>query len=233
MHLQTASHTPLHTLLHLLVQWQCLSVSRAIVLPVYSLNVNFPASRVFPLFFRYHLIRICEKSKIQTSGSCFTIFVIGFRSRSLPVGKPTLIPKTMIRLRIYLVVGSDTTIEDIYQHLRRLGLIPRSGPCHFYFTYRGRRASWDTTISSLGLGSLSHLQLRLLAPGGFHSMSSMLLLVTGFFSQIRRTRGHLDPLVVQIVPCDCTGPPQFGFGDCPEREEVQAQIWDEIEEESR
>ncbi|KAJ7913796.1 hypothetical protein B0H13DRAFT_1873539 [Mycena leptocephala] len=45
----------------------------------------FIASRVSPLFFRYHLIRICKKSKIQTSGSCFTIFVIGFRSRSLPV----------------------------------------------------------------------------------------------------------------------------------------------------
>ncbi|KAJ6584245.1 hypothetical protein B0H10DRAFT_1953973 [Mycena sp. CBHHK59/15] len=85
----------------------------------------------------------------RKSGSYFTIFIMGFRSRSLPI-----------------LVDRETTIEDIYQHLKRLCLVPRTGPRRFYFTYLGRRIAWDATIGTLGLNSLSHLHLNFSVPGG-------------------------------------------------------------------
>lgn len=64
------------------------------------------------------------------------------------------------------MVDRETTIEDIYQHLKRLCLVPRTGPRRFYFTYLGRRVEWETTIGTLGLDSLSHLHLNFSVPGG-------------------------------------------------------------------
>ncbi|KAJ7927194.1 hypothetical protein B0H13DRAFT_2312797 [Mycena leptocephala] len=47
----------------------------------------------------------------------------------------------------------------------RYGVVP-GGFRHVYFTYCGRRVHWDDTMGALGLGSLSHLHLGLLLPGG-------------------------------------------------------------------
>ena len=60
-------------------------------------------------------------------------------------------------------------MEDIYQHLARLRLVPSTGHRHLYFTYNGRRIDWDATVDSLGLGSMSHLHLKLSIPGGAKS----------------------------------------------------------------
>ncbi|KAJ7801282.1 hypothetical protein B0H14DRAFT_2615489 [Mycena olivaceomarginata] len=129
-----------------------------------SANI-FIAGLIFPTIFRYHLVgplilgrrrhrshfsfmsnrrmnRVCGKS-------CWTIFVMGFQARSLPV-----------------VVNGETTIDGIYWQLQNLGVVPTSGFPHFYFTYGGRRIRWDDTMNSLGLGPLSHLHLKLAIPGG-------------------------------------------------------------------
>ncbi|KAF7366096.1 hypothetical protein MVEN_00486000 [Mycena venus] len=132
-----------------------------------SANV-FIASLIFPHTLRYHLVipsilgqrrhrshfsfmsnrrlnRVCGKL-------CFTVFIMGFRSRSFPV-----------------VVDSDTTAGVIYSHLRALGVVPSSQFRNFYFTYRGRRIQWDDTMGALGTGPLSHLHIVRSLPGGANS----------------------------------------------------------------
>ncbi|KAJ7922619.1 hypothetical protein B0H13DRAFT_1865636 [Mycena leptocephala] len=71
----------------------------------------------------------------------YTIFVIGLKSRSLPV------------------------LYALYGHLISLGLVPTNRQ-HLYFTHGGRRVNWTDTMQSLGLGPLSHLQMRVIVPGG-------------------------------------------------------------------
>ncbi|KAJ7898160.1 hypothetical protein B0H14DRAFT_2557204 [Mycena olivaceomarginata] len=66
--------------------------------------------------------RVCEKS-------LFTIFILGLGRRSLPV-----------------LVTESTTINNIYQHLSDLGLIPSAGRRYLHFnTLRGQKASWGDT----------------------------------------------------------------------------------------
>ncbi|KAJ7330967.1 hypothetical protein DFH08DRAFT_940207 [Mycena albidolilacea] len=60
---------------------------------------------------------VCGKSR-------FTIFVTGFRSRSLPV-----------------LVTDHTTVADIYHYLMSIGIVP-SGLQQLYFTHLGRRVAW-------------------------------------------------------------------------------------------
>jgi hypothetical protein len=90
---------------------------------------------------------------------------MGFRARSLPIGMCIISPYGHLR-NLCPVVNGETTIDDIYQHLQNLGVVPTSGFRHFYFTYGGRRIRWDDTMTSLGLGSLSHLHMKLAIPGG-------------------------------------------------------------------
>jgi hypothetical protein len=59
-----------------------------------------------------------------------------------------------------------TTIGEIYMHLMSLGVVPTAGPLHLYFTHAGHRVSWSDTMQSLGMGPLSHLQMRIVIPGG-------------------------------------------------------------------
>ncbi|KAF7372114.1 Transposase-like protein [Mycena venus] len=83
---------------------------------------------------------------LRKSKPIFTIFVMGFRSRSLPIP-----------------VTGDTTVAGISQYLdSSLGL----DLTHYYFTYLGRRMDWGDRMESLGIGALSHLQLRLRVLGG-------------------------------------------------------------------
>ncbi|KAJ7897867.1 hypothetical protein B0H14DRAFT_3424731 [Mycena olivaceomarginata] len=84
---------------------------------------------------------VCGKSR-------FTIFVTGFRSRSLPV-----------------LVTDHTTVADIYRYLMSIGIVP-SGLQQLYFTHLGRRVAWADKMGSLGLGALSHLHLRVRVLGG-------------------------------------------------------------------
>ncbi|KAJ7305612.1 hypothetical protein DFH08DRAFT_1089004 [Mycena albidolilacea] len=60
---------------------------------------------------------VCGKSR-------FTIFVTGFRSRSLPV-----------------LVTDHTTVADIYHYLMSIGIVP-SGLQQLYLTHLGRRVAW-------------------------------------------------------------------------------------------
>ncbi|KAJ7772497.1 hypothetical protein B0H14DRAFT_3590062 [Mycena olivaceomarginata] len=116
-----------------------------------SANV-FIASLIFPRTLRYHLViplilgRRRHRSHFSFMSNRrlnrvvgklhFTVFIMGFRSRSFPV-----------------VVDSDTTVEEIYSHLQALGIVPGSQFRHFYFTYRGRRIRWDDTIGRAGHGA--------------------------------------------------------------------------------
>ncbi|KAJ7856352.1 hypothetical protein B0H14DRAFT_2578867 [Mycena olivaceomarginata] len=56
--------------------------------------------------------------------------------------------------------------EDIYRRLSELGLVPANRRDFFYFTSGGRRVPWGGTVGSLGITHLSHLQFKLLLPGG-------------------------------------------------------------------
>ena len=63
------------------------------------------------------------------------------------------------------VVTNTTTVYALYGHLISLGLVPTNRQ-HLYFTHGGRRVNWTDTMQSLGLGPLSHLQMRVIVPGG-------------------------------------------------------------------
>ncbi|KAJ7875901.1 hypothetical protein B0H14DRAFT_2568497 [Mycena olivaceomarginata] len=119
----------------------------------------FVASMLFPRFFRYHVVVaaflgqrrhrshfsfMSQRRMDQIYGNgqqWYTIFVIGLKSRSLPV------------------------LYALYGHLISLGLVPTNRQ-HLYFTHGGRRVNWTDTMQSLGLGPLSHLQMRVIVPGG-------------------------------------------------------------------
>ncbi|KAJ7235766.1 hypothetical protein C8J57DRAFT_1248144 [Mycena rebaudengoi] len=86
----------------------------------------------------------------------FTIFVTGFRSRSLPIP-----------------VTGNTTIGQIYGHVEsKLDVVLTTVHKYYYFTYMGRRIDWEDTVESLGIGALSHLQMRLRVLGGAHTESA-------------------------------------------------------------
>ncbi|KAJ7812154.1 hypothetical protein B0H14DRAFT_2605949 [Mycena olivaceomarginata] len=92
----------------------------------------------------------------RRSKPTFTIFVMGFRSRSLPIS-----------------VTGDTTIAQIYGHVEsKLGVVLTTVHNYYYFTYMGHRIDWEHTVESLGIGALSHLQMRLRVWGGAHTGSA-------------------------------------------------------------
>jgi hypothetical protein len=70
-----------------------------------------------------------------------------------------------------IAVSLNTTLEDIHHVLERHCLLP-SVPSHhrpysfWTFGSRGRSIAWDETIGSIGLHTLSHIQLRVEFPGG-------------------------------------------------------------------
>ncbi|KAJ7088224.1 hypothetical protein C8R43DRAFT_298081 [Mycena crocata] len=123
------------------------------------------ATGLFPRFFRYHLTLtlLLERrrhrshfsfmSQRRINALCgtggFTVFIIGLASCSLP-----------------LFVTDDTTVGEIYEHLVWLGLVPKRSCQQLYFALRGRRVDWSDTMQCLGLGTLSHLELRITIPGG-------------------------------------------------------------------
>jgi hypothetical protein len=77
------------------------------------------------------------------------------------------------------VVTNTTTVYELYGHLLSLGLVPANHQ-HLYFTHGSRRVNWTDTMQSLGLGPLSHLQMRIIVPGGanagmFSIISSLVL----------------------------------------------------------
>ncbi|KAF7333142.1 Transposase-like protein [Mycena venus] len=88
------------------------------------------------------LSRVCGKS-------LFTIFILGACRRSLPV-----------------LVTQETSMDEIYQHLEDLTLVPSTGPRYLYFSVKGRRTAWEDTVESLGIGPMSHLFLKIPVPGG-------------------------------------------------------------------
>jgi hypothetical protein len=61
-------------------------------------------------------------------------------------------------------------MEDIHQMLQHHNALPKGHRTRpYYFTTFGvspQRICWEQTISSLGLSSFSHLQLRIILPGG-------------------------------------------------------------------
>jgi hypothetical protein len=65
-----------------------------------------------------------------------------------------------------LLIGKNTTVEQIFRILEALGLVPTEGKDQFYFTHRGQKIEWTDTMESLGAGPLSHLFLTLIVPGG-------------------------------------------------------------------
>ncbi|KAJ7110882.1 hypothetical protein C8R44DRAFT_883350 [Mycena epipterygia] len=89
----------------------------------------------------------------QTCGQQrYTVFIRGLKTRSVPVP----------------FVTDPTSISEIYDHLISLQLVPLS-PDGLYFTHGSRRVAWSDTAKSLGLGPLSHLDLRVVVPGGANS----------------------------------------------------------------
>ncbi|KAJ7916644.1 hypothetical protein B0H13DRAFT_2658201 [Mycena leptocephala] len=88
--------------------------------------------------------QVCEKSVPP-----FTIFIRGISRLSMP-----------------LRVSLSTTMHDIYQRLKGLRLVPGTRDDSIYFKAGGRKASWVDTIQSLGLGPLSHIDVRMFIPGG-------------------------------------------------------------------
>ncbi|KAK7042062.1 Transposase-like protein [Favolaschia claudopus] len=91
---------------------------------------------------RRRLNRVCGKS-------LFTIFILGAFGRSLPI-----------------LVNVTTCLDDIYNHLEDLHLIPRNRRSQFYFTADGQQVTSGSTLHSLGIGPLSHLSLRIRILGG-------------------------------------------------------------------
>ena len=75
-------------------------------------------------------------------------------------------------------VTPETSIEDVHSVLQRRGALPDWAPAQrpYFFAPLGLRRSpisWNDTVGSLGLNSLSTLQLCIRLPGG----SSKLLLL--------------------------------------------------------
>jgi hypothetical protein len=71
------------------------------------------------------------------------------------------------------VVTKNTTIDEIYQRLIDLGLVPSDGRSYLYFTVETRRISWEDTLEALDIGPLSHLNLRMTRLGGANGSASI------------------------------------------------------------
>jgi hypothetical protein len=65
------------------------------------------------------LNRVCGKL-------CFTVFIMGFRSRSLPVGTCIRCSLGNNLIMAHPVVDSDTAVGNFHSHLRVLGVVPGS-----------------------------------------------------------------------------------------------------------
>ncbi|KAJ7121118.1 hypothetical protein C8R44DRAFT_736802 [Mycena epipterygia] len=64
------------------------------------------------------------------------------------------------------LVTKATTVQDIFRHLETHGFVTKGRQEQYYFISGGRQILWTDTVDSLGLGSGSHLFLRLRIPGG-------------------------------------------------------------------
>ncbi|KAJ6586664.1 hypothetical protein B0H10DRAFT_1961628 [Mycena sp. CBHHK59/15] len=63
---------------------------------------------------------------------------------------------------LFIAVTESTTICAIYQQIYELS----DGRNYMYFTCGRQCTTWPDTLASLGIGPLSHLQLRVRVPGG-------------------------------------------------------------------
>jgi hypothetical protein len=67
-------------------------------------------------------------------------------------------------------VTGDMTMDEVHGILQIRNAVPKDSNWRPYYLstlgVRGRRLSWDDTVSSVGLCALAHLQLRIILPGG-------------------------------------------------------------------
>ncbi|KAK6985093.1 hypothetical protein R3P38DRAFT_3210432 [Favolaschia claudopus] len=106
-----------------------------------------------------------------------------------------------------------TCLDDIYNHLEDLHLIPRNRRSQFYFTADGQQVTSGSTLHSLGIGPLSHLSLRIRILGGADEGGE------GSASRSKRKRDttHMSE-IIQAEDLDSDGNPE---ADRPTKKKVK------------
>jgi hypothetical protein len=122
---------------------------------------------------RSHASHICVH-RFERLRSAMTIFVLGAHSRSVPICTYFYCLHKIV-VNMHTVVTPQTTVYDIMEILWRRGLIPSTYlKTHLLFSSTSSQPlNGSESMGTIGVGSLSHLYLRVRCLGGAKELGTI------------------------------------------------------------